>query len=131
MGLRDACQRNGDIYSKVLGESRYDLVVGDECFEPTMAVGRRPEVALVKFVLMYDYLGVHALSWSAVERMVARTDNKFWSRSMTDPRNTTKGIYIGEKEASQMSASDFYSQRREGSPNVDASSWATPSHSTP
>lgn len=98
MGVRRAWEKNGDIYRKVVGASRYDVVVGDECFEASMALTKYPELAFVNFVLMYDYLGIKAMGWSPMERLVARSYNRFWSRSMLDPLNTTKAIFIGERE---------------------------------
>jgi len=98
MGVRKAWERNGDVYREALSGVRYDVVVGDECFEAPMAMARYPELAFVNFVLMYDYLGVRALSWNPLERLIARSYNRFWSRSMQNSHNATKAIFIGERE---------------------------------
>ncbi|HEX6758510.1 MAG TPA: glycosyltransferase [Propionibacteriaceae bacterium] len=73
-----AWRRTVAAFAQVIAESRYDLVIGDETYEIAAALARRPALKRAPFVMIYDFVGIDAMTRNPVEHLVAYLWNRAW-----------------------------------------------------
>lgn len=56
-------------FEEVSAKYPYDLLIGDEAYEITMTLGKRPELKKAPFAMIYDFVGLHAMTRSPLERL--------------------------------------------------------------
>src|ERR687897_2720429 len=64
MGLRaqSAFKRTVAMFEEVSAKYLYDLLVGDETYEIAWTLGKRPEPKKSPFTMIYDFVGMDAMS---------------------------------------------------------------------
>jgi UDP:flavonoid glycosyltransferase YjiC (YdhE family) len=78
----------------------YDLLIGDEAYEITMALDKRPDLKRAPFAMMYDFVGLDAMTRGPLERLAAYRFNWFWSGGprAKPPSQEDLTLFIGEPE---------------------------------
>jgi hypothetical protein len=78
-----------------LERDKYDLVIGDEAYDLALTlVGAHSPPPCPCFIL-FDFLGLDAMTWRPLERIAALAFNRAWSR---DPRGRYQPVFLGELE---------------------------------
>ncbi len=92
-------KQNVETFAKVIGKNRYDLIIGDETYEISLAITNDQVKVDAGFVMMYDFIGNDAMSWSPLERLGVYMWNRAWAKlpeGFTHERRIA--LFIGEPE---------------------------------
>ena len=84
---------------RLLAREKFDVVLGDETYDLLVAQILRLRTVPAPFVMMYDFLGLDAMTNRRTERLGVYFWNLVWSldqRVLTTPPN--RGVFIGELE---------------------------------
>lgn len=71
---------NVGIFQKVTERGGYDLVIGDETYDIATALNMRPGLKRSPFVMIYDFVGLDAMTWSPLERLGVYIFNLMWAQ---------------------------------------------------
>ena len=89
---------NVDLVDRLVAERGFDLLVGDETYEVSLAYKKQPGRRKCPFVMIYDFIGIDAMSWSPVERIGAYVWNRSWADGYKQPPPPGwLGLFIGEE----------------------------------
>jgi len=97
---KDEWKKNVEVFMKVVGRKKYDLVVGDETYEINIAMREHPEVKTFPYAVIYDFVGLEAMTLNPLERLGVYYWNRIWTKSY---RLKQKPVYdlaffVGEPE---------------------------------
>ncbi len=73
-----AWNRTVAAFAEVTARYPYDLLVGDETYEIAGALARRPELKKAPFTLIFDFVGLDAMTRSPAERLMVWLWNRAW-----------------------------------------------------
>lgn len=73
--------KNFEIYKKINSEGRFDLIIGDETYEITTGMKREPIVKKSPFVVIYDFVGLDAMTKNPGEWFGIYMWNRVWSKN--------------------------------------------------
>jgi pimeloyl-ACP methyl ester carboxylesterase/UDP:flavonoid glycosyltransferase YjiC (YdhE family) len=87
------------VFSDVLNESRYDLVVGDESWEVLDNLHYNPSLKMAPFVFLTDFIGTTHASQDETKRTHVYNLNGSWVEKWEiHPEATDLGIFIGNPD---------------------------------
>lgn len=90
---------NVEIFKSVLNQNQFDLIVGDETYEISVAVKKNPNIKKIPYVVIYDFIGMVPMSKSPFEILGAYMWNKKWvNKTKFDPFPIELTLFIGEPE---------------------------------
>lgn len=98
-GASGAWLRHALAVRRLLATEQFDVVVGDEAYDLLVAQIFHVLTLRVPFVMMYDFVGLDAMTNRRTERLGVYFWNLVWSldrRVLTEPPN--RGVFIGEAE---------------------------------
>ncbi len=97
---RGAWERNVDIFRGIVKSKPFDLVIGDETYEITLALGKEPELKTFPFVMIYDFVGLEPTTSHPLERIGVYFWNRVWSRNYRLKRKPPYdlGLFVGLPE---------------------------------
>lgn len=84
---------------RVVEERGYDLVVADETYELGIAFSLRPSLKKAPFAIIWDFLGLDAMTSNPLERLAVHELNRLWAggrRGKAPPFDLT--LFVGEPE---------------------------------
>lgn len=78
----------------------YELLIGDETYEIDAALEKRPELKKAPFVMIYDFVGLDAMSRNPLERLITYRGNWVWGGGPRGkpPTQQDLTLFIGEPE---------------------------------
>jgi hypothetical protein len=87
-------------FTEVGAKYPYDLLIADEAYEITMALDKRPELKKAPFAMIYDFVGLDAMTRNPLERLMAYRFNWFWGGGPrgNPPTQEDLTLFIGEPE---------------------------------
>ena len=91
---RRSWKENVTIFQEVVRTSSYDLVVGDETYEISIALKRSPDLKTFPFVMIYDFVGLDAMTGNPIEKLMVYAWNRVWRR----PGVEDLSLFVGEVE---------------------------------
>lgn len=99
MNMRKGWAKNREVYAKVFGSYKFDLLIGDETYDILIAMVNDPVYKKLPFVVIYDFLGLDASTWNPYDHIAAYMTNRLWVKFLkSEPLLADKSIYIGELE---------------------------------
>jgi predicted glycosyltransferase len=100
MKSRGEWKRNIDFFLNLISQNKYDLVIGDETYEINLALRVHPEVKRFKFVMIFDFVGLHAMTGNPLERLGVYYWNRVWSHDHRLKRKPPYdlALFVGEPE---------------------------------
>ncbi len=94
---RKSWSRNIDILTRVTRRERFDLVIGDETYEVSLAFRRDPSLKTCPFAMIYDFAGFDPVSWNPIERLGVYLWNWKWCGGPRPSKPSYDlGLFIGE-----------------------------------
>jgi UDP:flavonoid glycosyltransferase YjiC (YdhE family) len=96
-GVRKAWVHNVDVLERVTSRERFDLLIGDETYEVSLAYKRNPRLKTCPFVMIYDFIGFDSVSRSPLEKLGVYLLNLAWCRGHNQtPPHIDLSLFIGE-----------------------------------
>ena len=92
-----AWARNVRLFTDVIAKYDFDLIIGDESYEVLMALDSGKTEIRCPFIMIHDLIGVTAMSWNPLERLLSYWQNWKWARFKTQDR-TILNFFVGEPE---------------------------------
>jgi UDP:flavonoid glycosyltransferase YjiC (YdhE family) len=97
---RGEWKRSIEFFSNLVKSRKYDLVIGDETYEINLALREHPELKKFPFVMIFDFVGLDAMTKNPLERLGVYYWNRVWCH---DYRKKIKppydlAIFVGEEE---------------------------------
>ncbi len=91
--------KNVEVLGRVTARERFDLVVGDETYEVSLAFKKNPALKTFPFVMIFDFAGFQPMSARPLERLGVWFWNHAWSKGYRrKPRHVDMSLFIGEPE---------------------------------
>jgi UDP-N-acetylglucosamine:LPS N-acetylglucosamine transferase len=96
---RKSWLRNIEALTRVASRERFDLVIGDETYEISLAYRRRSRLKTCPFVMIFDFVGVDSMSGNPLEKLGVYFLNWAWSGGRRPPKPVYDlALFVGEIE---------------------------------
>lgn len=91
---------NVKIFKQVTSREQFDLIIGDEAYEIGIALRENPLLKKAPFVMIYDFVGLDAMTKNPFERLKVYFWNRIWSKHYKHryPPAFDLGLFVGEEE---------------------------------
>lgn len=104
---------NADVVKQIIRRERYDLIIGDETYEIVVAMIIKRLKLNIPFLMLYDFLGLDAMSGNPLEKLGAFFWNRVWSLDhRVFGRGKNLALFVGELEDIPESRFGFLLPRR-------------------
>ncbi|RJR29057.1 MAG: hypothetical protein C4574_04030 [Candidatus Latescibacterota bacterium] len=115
LSARTKWTRNFDVVDEIMAGGGFDLLIGDETYEISLGYRKRPARKKRPFVMIYDFVGLDAVSKHPFERLGVYLWNRNWAGKGLKARPPVDlGLFIGEeKDVPDTSFGPFLPNRRE------------------
>lgn len=92
--------RNFETICRITSSEHFDLMIGDETYEIVVGFQKKPGLKTVPLVMIYDFIGLDAMSSSPLEKLGIYVWNRIWSKGFKSGKDPVfdLGLFIGEKE---------------------------------
>lgn len=91
--------RNVAVFEEVTTRYPFDLLIGDETYEISLELQKRPELKKAPFTMIYDFVGCDVMSHSLLERLQVYVLNWSWCGGPRGKRPAEDlNLFIGEPE---------------------------------
>ncbi len=95
---RNNWKSNVNLFDEIMKKESYDLVVGDETYELSLALRNKIKITPT-FVMIFDFIGIEAMSNNPIEKLIAYKLNYEWvQENKKVPKRVINSIFIGEPE---------------------------------
>ena len=71
-------KKNIDFFLDLIAQKKYDLVIGDETYEINLALREHKEMKTFPFVMIFDFVGIHAMTNNPLEHLGVYYWNRVW-----------------------------------------------------
>lgn len=113
MNVRSAWAHNAAVFVKTTNQRSYDLAVGDETYEITTALKRKPELKRMPYVIIYDFIASYSMTKNPIEKFGVYYWNHFWSKDFhKESPHVDMRLFVGELEDIPDSKFGFLLPRR-------------------
>jgi UDP:flavonoid glycosyltransferase YjiC (YdhE family) len=86
------------VLARVIGRLPFDLVLGDETYGVVLAFKRNPALKRFPFVMIYDFVGFHAMTANPLEWLGVWLWNLTWSAGTSgSSRFVDLSLFVGEE----------------------------------
>ena len=85
---------------RIIGSEHFDMIIGDETYEIVVGFQKKRSLKKPPFVIIYDFIGLDAMSSNPVEKLGTYIWNRIWSKDFKSGKEPVfdLGLFIGEKE---------------------------------
>jgi len=91
--------QNFQTFELLTGQKQFDLVIGDETYEIAVGLMKKPGIKKAPFVMIYDFLGLDAMTKNPLEKIGIYMWNRLWSLGLKQsPAWADLVLFIGEEE---------------------------------
>jgi len=95
---RKAWKQNVKVFAETTSRERFDLTIGDETYEISVALSKNPNLKKTPFVMIYDFIGLDSMTSSPLERLGIYIWNRTWATTDKNGTISDLNLFIGEKE---------------------------------
>ncbi len=95
---KGAWKQNVKVFTDLVTSQHFDLVIGDETYEINLALRQFPHLKTFPFVMMYDFVGLDAMTSSPIEKLGVYIWNRKWSHAYRKHQKPSYdlGLFIGQ-----------------------------------
>ena len=91
--------KNIEVFKQIIQRNNTDLIIGDETYEIGISIIRKKLKLSIPFVIIYDFLGLDAMTRNPMELLTVYMTNRLWAQ---DYKVVTQGknmaLFVGEPE---------------------------------
>jgi len=100
LSARKDWARNVEIFKQVTEREQFDLVIGDETYEIIVAMQRDSSLKKAPFVMIYDFIGLDAMTGNPWEKLGIYVWNRIWSNDFKNKHDPVfdLALFVGEEE---------------------------------
>jgi UDP:flavonoid glycosyltransferase YjiC (YdhE family) len=91
-------KENVNVFKQVTDRQQFDVIIGDETYEITIALKKKDVIIESPFVMIYDFLGCDAMTWNPIEKLYAYMWNWIWSGNKIFAEDKNLALFVGELE---------------------------------
>lgn len=95
---RKAWKQNVKAFAETTSRERFDLTIGDETYEIGVALRKSPSLKKTPFVMIYDFIGLDAMSSNPLEKLGIYIWNRTWANADKKHSASDLNLFIGEEE---------------------------------
>jgi len=97
---RGEWKKNIDFFLNLIKNRKYDLVIGDETYEINLALRENSEMKKFPFVMIFDFVGLDAMTNNPLERLGVYYWNRVWSHDYRVKQRPPYdlALFVGEPE---------------------------------
>jgi UDP-N-acetylglucosamine:LPS N-acetylglucosamine transferase len=97
--IRKAWAQHLGVFKRIIQRKEFDLVIGDETYEIDIVLKNRSLVIDIPFVMIYDFIGVDAMTKNPLERLGVYINNRKWAKGYKRvPYPVDLMLFVGELE---------------------------------
>jgi len=93
--LRKDWTKTGRFSLALMERGGYDVAIGDEAYDLALSLAKSPSPPRCPCFILFDFLGMDAMTRNPLERLVATAFNRVWAK---DPRGRYQPVFLGELE---------------------------------
>jgi len=94
-----AWKKNVTAFRAIMNRHTFDLIIADEAYEISMAIGKGSVETNAHFIMIYDFFGNVSMSWSPAERLINYIWNRQWAKTRRyKSKQGFSAMFIGEPE---------------------------------
>jgi UDP-N-acetylglucosamine:LPS N-acetylglucosamine transferase len=99
MSARSCWKQNVDVFKRVMTKRKFDLILGDETYEISIAIKENPGIKQAPYAVIYDFVGMEALTHNPFERLGVYLWNRIWAKGYKNPSKVIDAyLFVGEAE---------------------------------
>lgn len=72
-------KKNIEVFRNIITSRQYDLIIGDETYEITLGLRKYPMLKRFRYVTIFDFVGLEAMTHNPLERYGVYYWNRIWS----------------------------------------------------
>ena len=97
---RGEWKKNIDFFLNLIASKEYDLIIGDETYEINLALREHSELKKFPFVMIFDFVGLHAMTMNPLEHLGVYYWNRIWSHDyrMKQKPPYDLALFVGEPD---------------------------------
>ena len=97
--IRKAWAQHIEVFKRIIQKKEFDLVIGDETYEIDIVLKNRSLMIDIPFVMIYDFIGMDAMTRNPLERLGVYLNNRKWAKNyQVEPYPVDLLIFVGELE---------------------------------
>ena len=94
-----AWKKNVNVFREVVDRDAFDLIIADEAYEISMAIGKGLVETDAHFIMIYDFFGNVSMSRSPIERLINYMWNRQWATAgRHELKEGFSSMFIGEPQ---------------------------------
>jgi UDP:flavonoid glycosyltransferase YjiC (YdhE family) len=97
-GARSDWSKNVEVVRQLLSREKFDLIIGDETYEIAIAFQEKKIITDIPFVMIYDFLGLDAMTRNPWEKFYTYMWNRIWSGVKIFAEKKNLALFVGELE---------------------------------
>jgi predicted glycosyltransferase len=92
-------RQNIDVFRKVVTSKQYDIVIGDETYEISLALRKHRELKRFRFVMIYDFVGLEPMTRNPLEHLGVYYWNRVWTHDYRLKQHPPYdlGLFVGKE----------------------------------
>jgi len=97
--IRKVWAQHLEVFKRVIQRKEFDLIIGDETYEIDSVLKNRSLVIDIPFVMIYDFIGVDAMTKNPLEKLGVYINNRKWAKGYKSvPYPVDLILFVGELE---------------------------------
>jgi len=95
-----AWEQNIRVFANIVRSQHFDLVIGDETYEISLALRKHPELKRFPFVMIFDFVGLDPMTSNPLERIGVYAWNRTWCHDYRKRRKPSYDLamFVGEQD---------------------------------
>jgi predicted glycosyltransferase len=100
MKAKNAWKNNVSVFAEIVSKQDFDLIIGDETYEISLALREQKDLKKFPFVMIYDFVGLNSMTTNPLEKLGVYFWNLKWTHDYRKKINPSfdLGLFIGLPE---------------------------------
>ncbi|MCK4786739.1 MAG: hypothetical protein KAV87_23475 [Desulfobacteraceae bacterium] len=90
--------KNVSVFKQVTDKEQFDVIIGDETYEISIALRKKYVITEASFVMIYDFVGCDSTTMNPIEKLGVYKWNRIWARNKLFSDEKNLALFVGELE---------------------------------